>query len=96
VAFDEDLSVFLSTADFAVVATYNSATPVTGIFDNAHQLAPLGMAMQGAAAPQFLCRASDVDADPVGKSLVVGGVDYSIAEHQPDGTGMTVLILKRT
>lgn len=95
-AFNEDLLAFLDTADFAVVADYNSGTSVVGIFDAPHELAALGMSLQASAKPQFLCRAADVDADPVGKALVVNGITYSIAENQPDGTGMTLLILKRS
>lgn len=93
-AFEEDLTAFLKTGDFAVTATYDGNRSVVGIFDNAHELASLGLAMQSAARPQFLCRADDVDADPVKKRLTVNGVDYRIAEHQPDGTGFALLILK--
>ena len=95
-AFEEDLLAFLSTDEFAVTANYNSGTSVVGIFNNAHELAPLGMAMQAAARPEFLCRSADLDASPVGKSLIVNGTTYSVAEQQPDGTGMTLLILKRS
>ena len=95
--FTEDLAAFFDVAGgFASSALYDGTTTITGIFDDAHELAALGMAMQAAAGPQFLCRAADVAADPVGKSLVVNGITYSIAEHQPDGTGMTTLILKRS
>jgi hypothetical protein len=94
VAFEEDLLAFLKTSDFAVTATYDGSASVVGIFDNAHELASLGLAMQAAARPQFLCRASDVDPDPVGKRITVNDTDYRVAEHQPDGTGFTLLILK--
>lgn len=94
-AFDEDLFAFLGTADFAVTATYDSSAEVVGIFGAPHELVPLGMAMAAAAAPQFVCRSADIAANPVGKTLLVNAVTYTIAEHQPDGTGMSLLILKR-
>lgn len=95
-AFSEDLLAFLDTGDFAITATYNSSASVQGIFGNAHELAPLGMAMHASAAPVFICRTEDLDADPVGKALVANGVSYTVAEHHPDGIGMTTLILKRS
>lgn len=94
-AFDEDLLAFLDTADFAVTATYDGSRPVAGIFGAPHDLASVGMSLHASAAPQFICRAADLDANPVDKTLVVNSVTYTIAEHRPDGTGMTELILKR-
>lgn len=94
-AFDEDLLAFLKTGDFAVTALYDKTDSVVGIFNNTHELASLGLASQAAARPEFLCREADVDDDPVKKPLTVNGVEYSIAEHRPDGTGFTLLILKR-
>lgn len=95
-AFTEDLLAFLDTGDFAVTATYDSDTSVVGIFGNAHELAPLGMAMHASSAPAFICRAADIDASPTGKAMVINSISYTIAEHQPDGAGMTTLILKRS
>jgi hypothetical protein len=36
-----------------------------------------------------------VPASPVGKAAVVGSTTYTIVEHQPDGTGVSRLMLER-
>lgn len=94
-AFTEDLAAFLGTSDFATAATYDGATAINVIFDNDWDAMPLGMAGQSALRPRAMCRSADIAANPVGKTLLVNAVTYTIAEHQPDGTGMSLLILKR-
>jgi hypothetical protein len=37
----------------------------------------------------------DVSPDPVDWRLVVRGLTYVVTEHEPDGTGMSTLVLKR-
>jgi hypothetical protein len=39
---------------------------------------------------------ASVPASPVGKSIVIASVTYTVAEHQPDGTGVSTLLLERT
>jgi len=90
-----DRASFLDTDEHGVAATYNGVSTVNGIFENAFvtaldQLdAPVSM-----TRPEFQCQASDLDADPVSKSLVISGVSYTIVEAMPDGTGMTTLHLE--
>jgi hypothetical protein len=36
-----------------------------------------------------------LSADPVGQTAVVGGTSYLVAAHQPDGTGVSTLMLER-
>lgn len=84
----EDLSVF--SADFGVDATLDGAA-VRGIFD-----APAAVTVgNGAAAvePQFQLPTSSVPASPFGKTLTVPQGTYTVREHLPDGTGMSLLLL---
>lgn len=94
-AFTEDLSAFLDTdGGFAVEATYDGGTIVEGIFDNGYAEAPVGLVGVGGTVPRFLCRTEDVADDPAGDSLVVEDVSYTIVRGEPDGDGMTWLVLE--
>jgi hypothetical protein len=44
--------------------------------------------------PLLYCRTSDVESAGHGDSVEVDGIDYTVAKVQPDGTGLTVLILE--
>lgn len=95
-AFVEDLTAFLNTDEFATAATYNGSTTINGIFDKEFFGADAGgMVAIEASKPVFHCRAADVATDAVGKTLVVSGTTYTIEGQEPDGTGMTKLILRQ-
>lgn len=93
-AFAEDLTAFFDTNGFAVSAILAGGS-VAGIFDQAYALADVGLTGMASSSPTFTLATSDVPANPAGASLVVNGATYTIVEHQPDGTGMSVLILER-
>ena len=99
--FSEDLTAFFQEADFAYAATW---TPAAGggpytlevIFDNEYFEASMGEA--GAAGRQPMCMAAD-DQLAQGSgikrndTLVINGVTYKVREIQPDGTGVSRLML---
>jgi len=87
----EDLAPFF--ADFAVACTVNGAA-VRGIFDNGFALGAVGIGMAG-TQPTLRLRTADVTADPVGQAVSVNAVAYTVAAHEPDGTGISVLMLER-
>ena len=87
----EDLAPFF--ADFAVPATVNGAA-VRGIFDNGFALGAVGIGMAG-TQPTLRLRTADVAADPVGQAVSVNAVAYTVAAHESDGTGVSVLMLER-
>lgn len=91
----EDLTAFFDTADFAVTATYNGATPVNGILDTAYVEAPAGIGGIQSSQPVFLCRTADVPSAAHGQTLVVGAVTYKLVGVEPDGSGTTILRLER-
>lgn len=88
--FTEDLRIFF--ADFGVNATLNGAS-VRGIFDAGFALGEVGIGMAG-TQPAYTLASASVSGDPVGQHLVVGGVTYYVAAHQPDGTGVSRLLLE--
>jgi hypothetical protein len=67
------------------------------IFDNGHTLGAVGpFAGMGIATtqPRLTCATAALPADPVGAAVVVGAASYNVAEHQPDGTGISLLLLE--
>jgi len=88
----EDLAPFF--ADFAVDATVNGQA-VRGIFDNGFASAEVGLVGMSSSRPMLTLPTAGLSADPVGQTAVVGGTSYLVAAHQPDGTGVSTLMLER-
>lgn len=88
----EDLAPFF--ADFAVDATVNGQA-VRGIFDNSFASAEVGLVGMSSSRPMLTLPTASLSADPVGQTAVVGGTSYLVAVHQPDGTGVSTLMLER-
>ena len=90
-AFVEDLTPYF--ADFGVDGTLHGAA-VRVIFDAA--VAPqLGGAGMLAAGPQAQIATASVPASPAGKVLVIPAGTFTVREHLPDGTGLSVLTLTK-
>jgi hypothetical protein len=90
--FTEDLSIFFNTDDFAVTATWKSTDSVNVIFDKAY------LDQQGIIAsntPIAKAQESDFAGVAEGDELLINGVNYTIDNFEPDGTGIIVLILKK-
>lgn len=90
--FVEDHSAYL--ADFAVDATVNGQA-VRGIFDNGFALGDVGMAGMAGTQPVLTVPTTSVPASPIGVAAVVNATNYLVAAHEPDGTGMSRLLLER-
>lgn len=88
--FTENLTTFF--ADFGMPGTLNGGA-VRGIFDAGFSLGDVGIGMAG-IQPTYTLASASVVGDPVGQHLVVAGVTYYVAAHQPDGTGMSRLLLE--
>ncbi len=91
-AADMDEAIFDALADDAHV----DGRPVRGMFA-APWLAPqVGRLNTGIVEPQIALR--DIDAGGVEKGTVVvfDGLGYEVVAIEPDGTGLTVLILRPT
>lgn len=87
-------NVFFNTDEFGSSATYtHGGTPATvkGIFDNEY------VSIQGveSLAPVFRTATASVPSAEHGDTLVIDGTTYYIIGIQPDGTGVTLLILSR-
>ena len=66
---------------------------VRGIFESGFALGDVGVGM-AAAQPVFTLATASITGEAVGQSLVVGGNTYTIAAHEPDGTGVSRLLLE--
>jgi len=93
-------AVFLDTDDFADSAVWtNQATPpvvsdpIPGIFDAPAQQVNPASGMIETTAPQLQVASSAVSGIARGDTLVISEKTYYFLYQQPDGTGMTVLIL---
>lgn len=90
--FAENLAQFFDTEAHGVNMTVGAST-VPGIFNNGY-----GEALGASGAePTFTCEAAVLAAasGTVGAAVSVNGTNYTIAELQPDGTGVVVVILER-
>lgn len=90
--FTEDLTPFF--ADFGVPVTIAGGQPVQGIFDNAYQSGGAGAWGIATTQPAVTLATAHVPANPVDQPVLVAGVSYTVVAHQPDGTGLSVLILE--
>jgi hypothetical protein len=87
--FTENLAPFFDTAGFADAVTYNGLG-IKGIFDNGYFE---GLDVQS-VKPTFTCVAADASGVQ-GSTLIRNGVTYKVVGNEPDGTGVTRLILER-
>lgn len=91
-AMVEDLSVFF--ADFGDDGAL-AGSPVRVIFDEPGgvQLGGVGMT---AREPQVQLATASVPADYLSAVLAIPQGTFRVLSHEPDGTGLSVLRLKRT
>lgn len=89
-ALVEDFTTFFHADDFAVIAAIG-ASNVSGIFDKGYAES---FDIAG-SKPTFICKVADLPAITLGTTTgVISGATYLIAETQPDGYGLTTLMLE--
>lgn len=67
---------------------------VDAIFDNGNALGGVGVLGMSGTQPLLTLASEDVSTNPVGASVLVGSVAYVVAAHEPDGTGLSRLLLE--
>lgn len=87
-AFVEDFSPFF--ADFGVDGTL-AGEPVQVIFDEPGEL----QGEMRVRTPQAQIRSSQVPASYLGASLVIPAGSFKVRDVEPDGTGLSLLLLTR-
>jgi hypothetical protein len=92
--FAEDLSTFFDTSSgFAINATVAGQT-VSVIFDKAIDTGTVGPYGMASTEPSIILPTAQVPANPVGATVVVNSVTYLVATHEPDGTGVSRMLLE--
>ena len=91
--FAEDLAPFFQSNEFASDATLGGVA-VRGIFDNGYQAFAVGPDVF-ATGPVFLMPSSSVPPNVTQLTLVVGAESWGVVEVEPDGTGVTLLRLRK-
>jgi hypothetical protein len=91
--FVEDISAFINPAEFAQSVTVGGVV-VSAIFDNGYALGNVGLSGMATTQPTLTLASADVSTNPVGASVLVGPVAYVVAAHEPDGTGISRLLLE--
>ena len=85
-----DRAEFVNTDDFGIAATYRGSS-INGILGDEF------VELNGieSTRPAYLTLTTNIPNDPHGNTLVVDDINYNIVGHQPDGTGLILLILER-
>ena len=96
----KELDVFISSDDFGVTAKYTPtgsvARMIKGIFDSEYlEVAAGGEVGFAISQPRFLTKTSNVSTAQDGDTIVINGSTYKVRVVQPDGTGMTNLVLEK-
>lgn len=99
-AMVEDLTPFFNASEFADMAALDGDEAVPVIFDNAYVRADVGGLGMASTQPAVTVPTAAVPASPRGKSAVVtstvhGTLHFKIVDHEPDGTGVSVLFLEK-
>jgi hypothetical protein len=85
---------FFDNEEFAVDITYNAGT-IQGIFDDEFASAVEGEMGIESTVPQVQVKSADVSSATHGELMTINSVVYKIIGIQPDGTGMTLLLLSK-
>ena len=94
-AFAEDLAPFYNPAEFAVSATLGGVA-VSVLFSNGYSVGSVGSLGMGDTSPSISLPTALVPSGPIGLPVVVQGATYVVAEHQPNATGVSTLMLGRS
>ena len=85
-----DLDIFVDDqTGFAVTATIGGVE-VTGILDNQY----VEVLDSAGTHPVLTCKTADVAEATEGTAVIIAGVEYEVIVPQPDGTGITQLVLE--
>lgn len=100
-----DINTAMTTAtaqminSIGLTATYTplSGAPksITVLFDNDYKAIDLTSGVVASLGPVAFCKTADLTGTVKGGALAVGAVTYTITNVEPDGTGGTMLRLKK-
>ena len=79
--------------DYGTTVTKADTSTSTGIFDNDFLAVDLDESEVESTEPTLLARTADVPNLAHGDSLTISSTSYTVRGIQPDGTGMTQIML---
>jgi hypothetical protein len=79
--------------DYGTTVTKADASTFTAIFDNDFLAVDLDESEVESTEPTLLARTADVSGLAHGDSLTISSTSYTVRGIQPDGTGMTQIML---
>lgn len=86
---------FFNPAHFADAAVFAGADkPVHGIFDDASAVGDVGALGMATTHPTLLLPTAQVPAGARGMQVQVAGQHFTVEDVQPEGPGMSLLILE--
>lgn len=91
--FTEDTTAFFAVAELGDTVTVNGVA-VLAMFDNGYSAGDVGTLGMASTQPAITLATADVPASPVGMAAVCNGGAYTIVAHEPDGTGISRLMLE--
>ena len=91
----DDLTPFFVVGEFCHGEDTLDGAPVVGQFDASYVRNGGGMGMSD-AIQAYLLPTTSAPAEGNDQVLVHKGISYRVAEIEPDGTGLTVLVLENT
>lgn len=89
-----DLSEFLDSNEFAVNITFGSNT-IIGIFDDAFEAVEQDENSVENTQPQVIVRDTDITGLVHGDIFTINSIRYNVIGIQPDGTGLTIVVLSQ-
>jgi hypothetical protein len=89
----ENLAAFMNLAEFATSVTLNGVIKAA-IFDAAYAGADVGPYGMASTAPTLTIATADVPPAVVSLPVVINAINYRVAAHEPDGTGISRLRLE--
>jgi len=98
VGLNQNLAVHFSEAEFGLAATWTpaaggAASSISILFDNGYEDYEFGTVEHSGRAPAAMVQSSEVAGLVVGDTLTIEGVDYRVRTIEPDGQGVTRLVL---
>ncbi|MCK5602113.1 hypothetical protein KAR91_09595 [Candidatus Pacearchaeota archaeon] len=92
---DADVLAMLDRDEFGASVSTLDGVDIQGIFDAEYfEVDAGGEVGSESTQPGFVCRDSDLPANPRDLVLSVDGTSYTVITPKPDGTGVTALVLE--
>lgn len=94
--FEDDLTCFFDKTEFATTATTLNGISIAGIFNSPYAKRELGPAVINSQHYELLCTSRELCPSHIQVStcLQIDGAHYTVIRLEPDGTGVTTLILE--